>query len=231
MQKAEFDMVAGAYAQEHQESISISGELPDFFAEYKVVDAKKIAVLNGLDVSAVLDFGSGIGNSLPYFRMHFPQARLLGADVSRRSIEIAQTRFPGIAEYALIENDNLPLADDSFDLAFAACVFHHIDRSEHGHWLNELHRTTRRGGRLILFEHNPYNPFTLAAVRKCSFDQNAVLIAPRILAKAVTAAGWDNAAIDYRLFFTGIVRFARPIEELLTWLPLGAQYRILAQKT
>ena len=230
MDKAEFDRFADEYYLQHAKNISLSGESPDFFAEYKVADAAAFAESSQSIVNNVLDFGSGIGNSVPFFRRHFASADLICADVSRRSIDISELRFPGAANYVQINDDRLPLQDNVIDLAFTACVFHHIPLAEHGHWLRELLRVTRKGGMLVLFEHNPWNPLTVRAVNTCPFDINAKLIGAADLVDEVMGAGWRQASARYRIFFPRALSFARPLERYLTWLPLGAQYCVVAHK-
>jgi ubiquinone/menaquinone biosynthesis C-methylase UbiE len=231
MENAEFDRVAEEYKALHRRSIAASGEDPEFFARYKVNDAAHEARQAGLRVEHVLDFGCGVGNSLPHFAMHFSAARLAAADPSRRSLGIARERFPALrVDYVEISNERLPFDHGSFDLCFSACVFHHIPAAEHPAWLGELYRVTRPGGMLLLFEHNPFNPLTLAAVRDCPFDDNAVLIPGGTMRRRVCAAGWSEARTVYRIFFPHALAFARPVERLLRQVPLGAQYFVRAQR-
>jgi SAM-dependent methyltransferase len=102
MDKAEFDNFAGEYYQQHSANIAITGEAPEYFAEYKIKVLAQQASKLGIDSGSVLDFGSGIGNSIPYFRQYMPHTRLVCADVSRRSLELAQTRFGEVSEALLI---------------------------------------------------------------------------------------------------------------------------------
>lgn len=92
--RAEFDLLADEYHDQHARNVAITGEGPEYFAEYKVADLAKLMGSKGIPAGKILDFGSGIGNSVPYFRKHFKQSELHCCDVSARSIEIAQTRFP-----------------------------------------------------------------------------------------------------------------------------------------
>ena len=231
MNHAEFDRVADQYALLHRRSIAASGEDPEFFARYKARDAQREAARAGVAVRAVLDFGCGVGNSWPHLARCFPQARLAGADVSRRSLTVARQRFAQLPVDAVeIEDKRLPLDDARFDLVFAACVFHHIDPAEHAHWLGELRRVTRPGGLLMLFEHNPLNPLTVAAVRDCPFDEHAVLQRAGTMRRRVLAAGWQDPHCAYRVFFPRVLSFARPLEGWLARLPLGAQYWVRARR-
>ena len=110
-----------------------------------------------------------------------------------------------------------------FDVAFSACVFHHIPHEEHAHWLEELRRVVRPGGMVAIFEHNPLNPLTVRAVNTCPFDANARLIRARALKRSLRLAGWRRPALRYHVFFPRRLAALRPLEPLLTWLPLGAQ--------
>jgi len=232
MDKAEFDRVADEYEAIHTRSIAISGETPEFFARYKIVDVAQIVARERRAVRRILDFGSGTGNSLPHMATLFPQASVTCADVSKRCMEISRSRFPHIAtDYCEIEDMRLPFEDAGFDLVFSAGVFHHIPAGQHENWLSELRRVTRPDGRLFIFEHNPLNPLTVAAIRSCPFDEHAVLISARDMAKCIKQAGWSEAQIAYRMFFPHALAFARPLERWMRKLPLGAQYFVTARNT
>lgn len=226
---AEFDALADEYRDVHKENIAITGEDPEYFSEYKIADLARASARAGRPNKNILDFGSGIGNSLPYFRKYFPDSEVICADVSERSIEIAKTRFPGSEAYLLIDRVvNLP--DASQDIVFSACVFHHIPHDEHAHWLAELLRVTRPGGILAIYEHNPLNPLTLRAVNTCPLDVNAHLIRGKVMGQRTLTAGWATASVAYKVFFPSVLSGLRPMEERLEWLPLGAQYRLVARK-
>ena len=61
MDVAEFDQFADEYHNLHQENILITGEKPEYFAEYKICDLKRVAKIVGVDVKNILDFGTGVG--------------------------------------------------------------------------------------------------------------------------------------------------------------------------
>ncbi|MGT2454968.1 class I SAM-dependent methyltransferase [Cupriavidus basilensis] len=202
MDKAEFDQFANEYLAQHAANIRASGESPEFFGSYKVADALRETRSRGLDPASILDFGSGVGNSIPFFLERFPLAELTCADISSRSLEISRLRFPHAdATYAEISGNRLPFPDEQFDLVFSACVFHHIPEAEHVSWLAELRRVTSPRGVLIVFEHNPLNFLTVSAVRNCPFDANARLIGARTLQHRTLAAGWQQSKITFRIFF------------------------------
>lgn len=225
---AEFDLLADGYRAQHSANVAITGEAPEYFAEYKVRDLAALLDATLDPVGSVLDFGSGIGNSIPFFRKYLPGTVLHCADVSHRSIEVARQLFPGPERHVLIDAC-IDLPTHSQDVVFSACVFHHIPHEEHIHWLAELRRVTRPGGMLAIYEHNPLNPFTIHAVKTCPLDINARLIgASRLKARAL-AAGWERPRADFKVFFPAPLRRLRGLEPHLQWLPLGAQYRLTAR--
>ncbi len=174
MNRAEFDQFADEYYAQHKANIAITGEAPEYFAEYKIAELRRMLDAAGITASSILDFGSGIGNSIPHFRTHFANVELTCADTSLRSLELARARFPGAERPLWIEGDTIPASDDSFDVVFSACVFHHVSHTEQISWFEELRRVTRPRGLIAVFEHNPFNPLTVRAVDTCPFDANAV---------------------------------------------------------
>ena len=228
MHKAEFDTFAQNYAAQHAASITLSGEAPDYFARYKIEASRKIADHAGLDVRHILDFGTGIGNSLAPLREFFPEACVTALDVSDTSLEQCRARWNDSVDFRCYDGEHIPADLGTFDLIFTACVFHHIDEDTHISLLEQIRPLLARGGRFILFEHNPWNPLTRHAVRTCPFDENAVLITAPEMRRRLLRAGFNNVRIDYRIFFPAFLSKLRPLEPALRFLPIGAQYSLTA---
>lgn len=224
----EFDRHAEFYEEQHRVNVAISGEGPDYFARYKIEALSRL--VDPAHVRRILDFGSGIGNSIPHFRTIFPQAELTCADVSEISLELAAQRHPGPERRLLVRGDRLPAEERRFDLVFSACVFHHIPHREHVAWLRELHRVTAPGGLCVVFEHNPWNPLTLRAVNTCPFDENAVLLSSIALKRRFRQAGWSTPTSRFHLFFPRMLAGLRWLDPWLSAVPLGGQYAIHASR-
>jgi SAM-dependent methyltransferase len=231
MESSEFDKFADDYHQLLSKSISFSGEDPSFFYEYKVRRAAEIARGQNLNIERILDFGAGVGNSVPFFSKYFPGVQLICADVSRRSLDVSASRFPDVAKHVEITNDAIPIDNGTVDLVFSACVFHHIPHVEHAKWLEELRRVSRPGGLLTIFEHNPWNPITLKVVRDCPFDENAELIPANKFQQRLARSGWKEPKIKFLVFFPRFLASLRPAERLLDRVPLGAQYAAVARNS
>lgn len=230
MNGSEFDKFADEYTKMHKANVSLSGEQPEFFAEYKIKDVHEMLGSSFPASGAILDFGSGVGGSLPYFKKYFPDSRLCCLDVSEKSLAIANSRFPGQADFHVFDGGDLPFSENTFDLVFAACVFHHIACAEHDRLLREWLRVLKQGGVAVIFEHNPWNPLTVHVMNSCPFDENAELISAAQMRKRMLAAGFDSIGMRYRLFFPHALRGLRFLEPWLGWCPLGAQYIVCSAK-
>lgn len=228
MERSEFDAFAEEYERLHSQNVRMSGEAPTYFAQQKVQMAAAL-VAGALPRQRILDFGTGVGNSIEPLKQQFSSADIEGIDVSQRSLDIAQARFPNLATFRHFDGTSIPFEDASFGLAFAACVFHHIDSREHEALIRELRRVLARGGWLTIFEHNPLNPLTRHAVNTCEFDQNARLLAAGTLQAVVRRAGFSDVRAKYCVFFPRALRALRPLESRMGWLPLGAQYCVVAR--
>lgn len=225
---AEFDAVAGSYTDQHAQSIKLSGESVDYFARYKIEDVRRLADKRGVKVRSILDFGSGIGNSLQPMREHFADAQITCLDVSAQSLDLCREKLSSGVKFRTYDGSNLPSDLGSFDLIFTACVFHHIPEEAHILLLRQLRERLQPDGFFVLFEHNPWNPLTRHAVNNCPFDENAVLISAPEMRRRFKAAGFADTQVNFRVFFPGALAALRVLEPALVRLPLGAQYFIAA---
>lgn len=231
MDSAEFDKFADEYLSAHAKNIACTGEDPEYFSRYKIEEVRRRWNRERrAEPGAILDFGTGIGNSLPFLAKQFPAAAITALDVSSRSLEIAQRQNPGLATFVLHDGGaDLALPQGAFDLIFTACVFHHIPPAEHVRLFSQLRRLLKPGGVMVAFEHNPVNPVTRYIVATCPFDENAILIPARSLVQRQREAGFSDVRVAYTGFFPGALRALRPLERFMTALPIGAQYYTFAR--
>ena len=210
MNKTEFDRFADEYQQLHSMNIKVSGEEPEFFAEYKVRDTAKLLRKSGMTGEVrILDFGSGVGNSIPHFKRHIPSCDLICLDVSQKSLSVAEKRFPTQAKMVSFDGRLIPFPNEHFDVIFSACVFHHIPCKEHPELLRELYRVLSRRGLVVIFEHNPLNLITIRTVNACPFDKKAILVPAKQLVRNMINIGFIIQFRHYRIFFPGPLRAFR----------------------
>jgi len=87
------------------------------------------------------------------------------------------------------------------------------------------------GGRMFIFEHNPYNPVTRLIVSRTPVDADAILLRASETRGLLQAAGFDLDHQQYFLYFPERVyqKLAR-VEAALRRLPLGGQYAVFATR-
>ena len=225
---SEFDKYAKDYDQMHATNVRASGYTPAFFDEYKVQEIARLLRSRDKQNSPlhILNFGCGIGKSEQYLHAYFPYASIVAADVSADSLAIARKNNAGLdcVRWELI-SETEPLAfGDTFDVVFIANVFHHIPHSEHVRILADIFKHLRPGGSVFMFEHNPWNPLTVKTIKDCPFDVDAVLLSPTYAVSTFKKAGFSGTRLRFTLFFPAFLRFLRPLEPFMSWLPMGAQY-------
>lgn len=220
MSAPEFDQYARKYDQVLGQAIPEPLNEDGYFAEYKIALAARRCV--GSKPLRILDFGCGSGRGLPHLQKYFPQSELWGYDVSPESLAVARERAPT----ASLAQDWTTIAAQRFDLIVAANVFHHIPRDERPSALSRCQEVLGDGGQMFLFEHNPYNPATRWVFERCPFDADAEMFSRRQAMALAQGAGMRVVHQGYTLFFPRPLSFLRPLESVMEWLPLGAQYYV-----
>ncbi len=91
---------------------------------------------------SLLDVGCGEGVLVHRWASEMPDTRIVGIDLDEPSIQAgwAQRQAPNL-EYRVMRAENLPFADDEFDLASAIEVLEHVPDPEHT--LSEMARCAR----------------------------------------------------------------------------------------
>jgi len=208
-----FDHYAPTYREAHRASVRLSGEGPEYFAEHKLGCLLRAGVSSA---HSVLDYGCGTGSLTRLLCGHFA---FVGAfDPSAESAKLAREHAPGATVY----DDEAAIPGERFEAAVLSGVLHHVPPPERFKLVESVAAKLKPGGRLFVFEHNPYNPLTRRAVRLCPFDDDAILLPPREV-RALLGASLASVRQDYVLFFPRPLAPLRPLEPWLGWFPLGAQ--------
>src|SRR5688500_10014523 len=110
MERAEFDKFAEEYRSLHEANVAMTGEKPEYFADYKIKDLRRLVdeLVPCVASGRTLDLGAGIGTSAPFFRRYLPATRLTCVDVSVTSLEIGASRFGDIASFVAFDGKRLP---------------------------------------------------------------------------------------------------------------------------
>lgn len=222
----EFDRYSKNYNDLLESAVKMTGYDTFHFVTAKLEKLKSIA---GCDASFnFLDYGCGPGNLCKDFHQYFPKGHYFGIDESAEMIKISRAQYGGNGSFC--ETSSGEWKQRSYQIIFAACVFHHIPHEHHKKILTELRDLLTPAGKIILWEHNPVNPFTRKIVRDCPFDRDAVLIHPNQSRDLLTQIGFHQNRLIYTTFFPKSLRFLTPLESLLGWCSLGGQYILIGEK-
>jgi len=180
----------------------------------------------------LLDFGCGTGELLESLRRLGFGGDMQGCDISEGMLREARKRWkdgpiPGLF---LAGHAGSAVPDSSYDVVVACCVFHHILPRDRGTVLKDIFGALLPGGRLVVFEHNPFNPLTRLIVARARVDRNAALLAAGDASKLAAAAGFVRLRISYLLFLPPRWRASETADRFLSWLPAGGQYVLVGQK-
>jgi SAM-dependent methyltransferase len=223
-----FDRYGDTYIEQLERATGGVGD-PELFTEVKARLLLHAAdrLLGPPGDLSVLDVGCGPGLTDSFLTGRF--GSVAGVDVSMPMVERARQANPS-ASYECYDGRRLPFETGSFDLTFAICVLHHVERPDRPAFAAEAARVTRRGGIVAILEHNPLNPLTRLVVSRCEFDEGVELVGMREAERLLARAGADAAESRYILFFPWHSRVFRRAEGALGSVPLGAQYMVSARR-
>lgn len=225
---AEFTEVGERYAEQLARGLRLTGEPAEHFARLRIERVRELAAEHRLAVRAVLDFGCGIGTSLPLLRRAYPDARVLAFEPSAGLAEIAARAAVRVGA-ELLPGDELAVRDD-VDLVYCNGVFHHIAPEDREPAARSIGRALRPGGLACVWENSPFNPGTRLVMARVPFDRDAVLLSPREMRSLHTAAGLTPVGTEYHFVFPRMLRAARALEGALRSLPLGGQYVVVGRR-
>ena len=220
---SEFDKFAENYHESLRKSLAVTRTSDEYQAEYKV-RLLKSRLAQGVSGLNVLDFGCGVGLALPYLLEQFSGSKMFATDVSEVSLDMVRARFPQVTIVGSALN-----TIEKFDLIFMSTVLHHITSSARVEILKKLRANLKPDGRLVVIEHNTYNPLTRRIVSNCPMDADAELISMRDIKKLLGAScGFKIRETGYCSFFPEPLKVLAKLDRVLKKIPLGGQYFVVA---
>src|SRR5829696_2144122 len=165
MSSSHFDEIATLY----------DASLPAHVVEHYLRKRVRYVVEQRPPPASVLDVGCGTG--LLASRLAQAGYAVTGIDPSPGMLEILRARVPDVVA---VEGSGtaLPFDDGVFDLVLSVATFHHIaDPGEVRRALSEMVRVARPGGRILVWDHNPRNPYwgrLMARVPQDSGDERLI---------------------------------------------------------
>jgi SAM-dependent methyltransferase len=224
-QEEHFDTVAAEY--EATIPSYVMGHLP----RRRVARAESLLPAGG----SVVDVGCGTGEFLSTLPAGY---RRVGLDVSEAMLAVARRKGLDVVHGS---GDALPYADAEFDLATTFAVLHHvIDVDRVRATLREMCRVVRPGGAVLVWDHNPLNPYWPILMRRLPQDQgDEKLVQARTIVGELRAAGMSDIRLQRWTFtpeFTpawalgAVTRLERGLERVPGLRALAAHNVVTARR-
>ena len=122
----------------------VRAEVPDYEHLQEVV----AEAAGEISAVAVLDLGTGTGQTLRHVSRRHPTARLIGIDESDRMLAVARDVVPAADLRVARLQDELP--EGPFDLVVSALAVHHLDGDEKAALFRRVAARLTPGGRFVL---------------------------------------------------------------------------------
>jgi ubiquinone/menaquinone biosynthesis C-methylase UbiE len=145
-----------------------------------------------------LDVGCGTGMLMEALR---PNGTVFGADNSLGMLGVLRRSGRGEAVASSVEL--LPFADASFDVVFCVAALHHVAEPEAvRRTICEMVRVARPGGAIVVWDHNPRNPYWPRLMRRAPQDTGAERLIP---AEEILRALAESGVRKVRVMQSGFV--------------------------
>jgi SAM-dependent methyltransferase len=237
MERNVFDQVARDYEKIHNRSLPPGVHSADFISQRAANVIRWISDGYADKEFFYLDFGCGNGRMLKTLLesdavkqlVEQGRLRLFGFDTSAESINEAKSLMGDDRVRLVSDLQHLP-GDVRFDFVISCHVFHHIPPVERAETVAGLASRMKPSSRLVIWEHNPFNPITRLLVKACPFDDDA-----RLLTLHTTKTLFGKNSFRYlehayvNVFPPRWLRLdaVSAIEVKLSRLPIGAQYWVM----
>ena len=164
-EQTNFDLVADAYDE----------TIPLHVHEHYL--AKRVAFIEAHTTPGpTLDVGCGTGKFTE--RVRDAGYEVTGLDYSQGMLDVMARVRPGIPGVAASSTE-IPFPDDTFTLTYCIAVMHHVaDRDAVHKTLMEMVRVTKPSGRILIWDHNPRNPYWPILMRRVPQDTGAERLIP-----------------------------------------------------
>jgi ubiquinone/menaquinone biosynthesis C-methylase UbiE len=173
----DFDRIAGVYDQ----------VFPAHIVKH-YLRRRARSLLRHAPAATALDVGAGTG--LLAERLSDFGLQVVALDPFAQMLEQLRQRRPEIAT-SVAHGHDIPFPASSFDLTYSVAVMHHIAQPELvRRTLAEMVRVTRPGGHIVIWDHNPLNPYWPLIMRRVPQDNGSERLVPlRELVSGLTEEG------------------------------------------
>ena len=159
MRETHFDDVAGVYDE----------TLPPHVTEHYLEKRTRFVLSCCPPPGRVLDVGCGTGALAA--RLAGIGYEVVGLDPSQGMLDVMRKRAPEV-EAVRGSATEMPFGDGEFDLSLSVATMHHIAEPDAvRRALGEMVRVVKPAGRILVWDHNPRNPYWPYLMRRVPQDR------------------------------------------------------------
>lgn len=186
--QTDFDAVAAEYDE----------SLPKHVHDHYL--AKRVAFIQThAPTGETLDVGCGTGDLAAM--VQDAGYTVTGLDYSPGMLRVMRQLRPAIPSVAA-SSTAIPFPDNTFDLAYTVAVLHHVaDKDAVHQTLKEMVRVVKPGGRILVWDHNPRNPYWPYLMKRVPQDTGAERLIPEHEVLDGLAAGGARIVMSRQLGF------------------------------
>ncbi len=137
-------------SDDHFDPVTYREWVRDEVPHYDHLQESIAAATGVVEASAILDLGTGTGETLGRVLALHPSARAIGVDESAGMLAVAQGRLEEYAVTLQVADLRDPLPAGPFDLVVSALAVHHLDGPEKATLFARVAGALRPGGRFVL---------------------------------------------------------------------------------
>ncbi len=165
MSEENFDAIAGEYDE----------TLPPHVVQH-YLDKRVAFIVANCPRGRLLDVGCGTG--VLAGRLAEAGYEVVGLDPSQGMLDVMASDHPDVEGVRGFGN-HLPFEDASFDVVTTIAALHHVADPDAVHGtLVEIARVTRPGGRIVIWDHNPRNPYWRNLMKRVPQDDGSERLIP-----------------------------------------------------
>ncbi len=186
MSSSHFDSIASVYDE----------SLPAHVVEHYLQKRTQFVLTHcprgdGLDV--------GCGTGVLAERLAGSGYRMVGVDPSQGMLDILEARTQ-LVRPVQASGTSLPFDDDSFDLVITVAAMHHIaDPDDVRQTLAEMVRVVKPSGRVVVWDHNPRNPYWGPLMARVPQDDGTERLIPEAEIVSGLRAGGGQIVLSKQL--------------------------------